>query len=108
MTITWKTWGEVVHNGWNECDFDESHHEALIKELVFEKLVICGDTHQIMAIPMFEDGYLMLSMRRWAEIMAEAYACLHGCKQGDMLPPMAFYMSSTCPIEENWPWEIDQ
>lgn len=103
MILDWKTWRQVMRERRPECKFDENHYNILIKELVNEHLVICGDTHQAMAIPVFEDGYLMLSMRRWAEVMSEAYTCAHSCKQGDTLPPMTFYMASTCPIEENLP-----
>lgn len=105
MISEWKTWGQIEEEGLPECEFDDIYYDALIQELVQHHWIICGDTHQMMCIPVFIDGYLMLSMRKWAEIMSEAYACMYPCKQGDMLPSMAFYMATTCPIKENLPWE---
>ena len=70
--------------------------DALIKELVDNKYVICGDTHQELAIPVFEDGYVMLSMRKWAEIMEKAWLMSH-----DEAP--RFYLASLCKEKEVLP-----
>lgn len=70
--------------------------DALIKELVDNKYVICGDTHQELAIPVFEDGYVMLSMRKWAEIMEKAWLMSH-----DETP--RFYLASLCKEKEVLP-----
>lgn len=40
------------------------------------------------------DGFLMLSMRRWAEVMNQAYGNQHN-----------FYMAAVCDIQEKLPNE---
>ena len=85
-----------------ECEFDEFHKDALVRELVANKYVICGDTHQCPdypCVPVFHDGYLMLSMRRWAEVMHDAYLHIN-VRQW---PEPWFYMACTCCVEENLP-----
>ena len=82
----------------NECGLDEFHEDALIKELIEKGYVICGDTHQFKAIPVFEDGYLLLSMRRWADIMQKAW------REKYMTSPN-FYIASLCNQEEKLPNE---
>lgn len=82
-----------------EADFDELHRDALIQELIKNKYVICGDTHQDLAIPVFNDGYTMLSMRKWKEIMEEAYEICNP----DLNEMPNFYMSCLCSVEENLP-----
>ena len=57
---------------------------------------VCGDTHQELAIPVFEDGYVMLSMRKWAEIMEKAWLMSH-----DEAP--RFYLASLCEEKEVLP-----
>ena len=66
----------------------------LIQEIVKNNYIICGDTHQNFAIPIFNDGFLMLSMRRWAEVMNQAYGNQHN-----------FYMAAVCDIQEKLPNE---
>lgn len=85
----------------NECDFDEWHEDALTQELVKHKYIICGDTHQHLCIPVFSDGYLLLSMRRWAEVMDNAYTHINPTKY----PDPWFYMAATCAVKENLPDE---
>ena len=98
------TYADDEHlRGYKECEFDEFHQDALIKELVKNKYIICGDTHQcpeFKCVPIFNDGYLILSMRKWAEVMSEAYFQMNPAKH----PEPWFYMASTCTIEENTPW----
>lgn len=98
------TYADDAHlQGLKECEFDEFHQDALIKELVKNKYIICGDTHQcpdFKCVPIFNDGYLILSMRRWAEVMSEAYFQMNPAKH----PEPWFYMASTCTVEENTPW----
>ena len=84
-----------------ECEFDEFHKDALIKELIKNDYIICGDTHQcpyFRCVPVFSDGYLILSMRVWAEIMGEAYKI---SKKTNIIPN--FYMATLCDIDENIP-----
>lgn len=85
-----------------EAELDELHEDALIKELVKNKYVICGDTHQHKAIPIFSDGYLLLSMRRWSKIMEDAY--VHIDVLNSARDPW-FYMATTCSVKENIPNE---
>ena len=77
-----------------EAPFDELHQDVLIQEIVKNNYIICGDTHQNFAIPIFNDGFLMLSMRRWAEVMNQAYGNQHN-----------FYMAAVCDIQEKLPNE---
>lgn len=82
-----------------EADFTELHRDALVQELIKNKYIICGDSHQYLAIPVFEDGYLMLSMRQWREVMKEAFEI---CNPGLTEMPN-FYMVCMCDVEENLP-----
>ncbi len=82
-----------------EIDFNDFVEDSLIKELVDNEYIICGDTHQYYAIPVFENGYLMLSMRKWGEIMQKAYGLVKG--QTSYLPN--FYLKSLNDIEEVLP-----
>lgn len=82
-----------------EADFDEIHKDTLVQELIKHKYVICGDSHQYLAIPVFEDGYLMLSMRKWKEIMEEVYKICN--PDLDEMPN--FYMMCMCDVEEKLP-----
>ena len=64
--------GTFVDYKYKEVDFDEEYKDALIRELVNNGYVICGDTHQYKCIPVFEGNvYIELSMRKWGELMAE-------------------------------------
>jgi hypothetical protein len=50
---------------YSEADYDENYEDALIKELVDNQYIICGDTHQYKCIPVFDyDKYVILSMRK--------------------------------------------
>ena len=87
---------------YRECAFDEFHEDLLIKELVNHKYIICGDTHQSgqhRCVPLFSDGYLLLSMRKWAEVMNEAHLYMNPLHH----EPHLFYMKATCELEENLP-----
>lgn len=95
----WIPYSEV--DKYQECEFDNMHENALIKELVENNYIICGDTHQcsdFYAVPVFNDGCLVLSMRRWQEIMKEAYKLKNPFKS---IPN--FYMASLCDIKERLP-----
>lgn len=82
-----------------EADFDNLHRDTLVQELVKNKYIICGDSHQYLAIPIFNDGYIMLSMRKWSEIMEEVYKICNP----DLNEMPNFYMACQCNIEENLP-----
>ena len=76
----------------------DSAIDAIIKELIENDYIICGDTHQRMALPVFAGcRYLMLSQRKWAEIMADAMNLKNKTKEYTYLD---FYLASCCPIEE--------
>ena len=83
-----------------EIDFNDFVEDVLIKELVDNGYIISGDTHQYYAIPVFEDGYLMLSMRKWGEIMTKVYELTRG--QTSYIPN--FYLKSLNDIEEVLPY----
>lgn len=83
---------------YQEAEFDDLHRDVIIQELVKNKFLIAGDTHQYCAIPMFDDGYILVSMRVWKELMTEAYWLMDTFKRKDDNPN--FYMASVCGIKE--------
>lgn len=87
-----------------EVPFDEFHQDVLIQELVKNNYIICGDTHQNFAIPIFNDGFLMLSMRKWAEIMDEAAMLMNPVAyvRGNY-SSISFYIACTGAVKENLP-----
>ena len=88
-------------NKYIEADYDENYEDAIIKELVDNQYIICGDTHQNMCLPVFEhDKYIMLSMRKWGEIMAKAMNLIEG---SDKYTYTDFYLISLCKKEEKLP-----
>lgn len=88
----------------HEAPFDEFHQDILIQEIVKNNYIICGDTHQNFAIPIFNDGFLMLSMRRWAEIMDEAAMLMNPVAyvKGNY-SSASFYMACIGVVKENLP-----
>ena len=82
-------------------DYDENYEDAIIKELVDNQYIICGDTYQYMCLPVFEnDEYVMISMRKWGEIMAKAMNLIEGL---DKYTYIDFYLASLCKKEEKLP-----
>ena len=85
---------------YNEIELDEAHKEAIIKDIIDNDYVIYGDTHQSdnwRGIPVFEDGYIFLSMRAWGSLMAEAQNIKEKTNKYTYLD---FYMASTGSIAE--------
>lgn len=85
---------------YNEAVYDEAHKEAIIKDIIDNNYVIYGDTHQSedwRGIPVFEDGYIFLSMRSWGELMAAAQNIREGKPKYTYLD---FYMAVTGSIPE--------
>ena len=87
-----------------EAELDKTHIRLLKKEIIKNGYIICGDTHQYKAVPLFNDGPLLLSMRRWAEIMSEAlnenlgikttyrqFYCAAGTDFKEILPTLTYY-----------------
>ena len=102
--LKWIPAKEEILSSYPECNFDKLHEDALLKELVYNKYIICGDTHQSEChncIPVFEDGYLLLSMRRWSSIMSVAYCYINKYRAAFDRPN--FYMACTCSIKEKLP-----
>ena len=88
-------------NKYIEADYNDFYEDAIIKELVDNKYIICGDTHQCMCLPVFEnDEYVMLSMRKWGEVMAKAMNLIEGL---DKYTYIDFYLVSLCKKEEKLP-----
>ena len=84
-----------------EAEYDENYEDAIIKELVDNRYIICGDTHQYMYIPIFDNNtYIILSMRKWGEIMAEVMNLIKGL---DKYTYKDFYLVSLCKKEEKLP-----
>lgn len=93
--------GHSYINKYIEADYDENYEDAIIKELVDNQYIICGDTHQYMCLPVFEnDEYVMLSMRKWGEVMAKAMNLIEGL---DKYTYKDFYLISLCKREEKLP-----
>lgn len=87
-----------------EANYDESHKEVLMKEIIDNKYIICGDTHQNLFIPVFDDGYLLLSMRKWSEVMYESISMIDSIRSAiDNLDKNTFYIASVCPLKESLP-----
>lgn len=87
-----------------EAPLDEQHWDTLIQGLVRNKYIICGDTHQNFAIPVFDDGYLLLSMRKWAEIMDEAAMLMYPTVYFKRnYSAICFYTGCTRAVKENLP-----
>lgn len=88
-----------------EAPFDKAHIELLTKELLDNNYVICGDTHQseeYNCIPVFNDGYLFLSMRTWAEVMAEVMNIKVGAHT-NKYSYADFVMADLCSYDESLP-----
>ena len=82
-------------------EYNDFYEDAIVKELVDNKYIICGDTHQYMCLPVFEnDEYVMLSMRKWGEVMAKAMNLIEG---SDKYQYIDFYLVSLCKKEEKLP-----
>ena len=84
-----------------EADYNDFYEDAIIKELVDNQYIICGDTHQYMCLPIFnDDTYVMLSMRKWGEVMAKAMNLIEGLNKYTYID---FYLASLCKKEEKLP-----
>lgn len=84
-----------------EANYNEYYEDAIIKELVDNKYIICGDTHQYKCVPIFDDNtYVLLSMRKWGEIMAKAINLIEGL---DKYTYKDFYLINLCKMEEKLP-----
>lgn len=108
-----KNFNERIEHLWTTCgigslreqyqkaEYNENYEDAIIKELVDNQYIICGDTHQYICIPVFEKNeYIMLSMRKWGEIMAKAMNLIEGL---DKYTYKDFYLISLCKKEEKLP-----
>jgi len=87
---------------YNEAEYDQAHKDAIISELIKNDYLICGDTHQSVdrdCIPLFSDGYILLSMRAWAELMAEA---MNIRNNKNKFTYMDFYMACICKYKEHY------
>lgn len=100
----WITYDELLYNkSYQELPniFYDGAIDAIVKELLDNNFVICGDSHQIWAIPVFNNNsYLMLSQRKWAEIMSDVMNIREHTKKYSYLD---FYLANHCPIEEDLP-----
>lgn len=94
--------GTGYGNIYTEAEYNNFYEDAIIKELVDNKYIICGDTHQYMCIPIFEDNtYIMLSMRKWGEVMAKAANLMYGHEK--YYDYKDFYLVSICQEKEKLP-----
>ena len=102
--IKWITWKDIEENIYYEIDdFTEDYEKAIIKEIINNNFLICGDTHQEKCIPVFRNNeYVLLSMRRWGELMAEIERLRYPNKHYTYLE---YYMACTCPEVERLPYE---
>lgn len=89
---------------YKEADFSQDYEDAIIKEIVDNDYIICGDTHQYLCLPVFEDNsYIELSMRRWAELMAQAFNLANNWENCDKYTD--FYIASASIYHETLPGE---
>ena len=92
---------DELNEQYKEADYNEYCEDAIIKELVNNQYIICGDTHQCICIPIFEDNkYIVLSMRKWGEVMAKAMNLIEGSDKYDYKD---FYLVSLCKHQEKLP-----
>lgn len=73
--VKWISYSDDIDKLYKEAPYDDEHRNAVIDALVEMEEPIYGDMHQSYncnGIPVFKDGYLMVSMRTWGELMAEA------------------------------------
>ena len=78
--------------------------DVLVKELADKEYIICGDTHQALCIPVFDDNkYLILSQRRWGEIMADAANISK--RYNKHFSYLDFYLAGYCELQEVLPNE---
>lgn len=87
---------------YQEACYDQAHKDMIIKELIDHDYIICGDTHQSYVkncIPVFNDGYIFLSMRTWGELMAEA---MNIKEHTTKYTYMDFYIASVCKKKEKY------
>lgn len=73
--IKWVAYTDDIDKLYPEAAFDDEHYNAVIDALMAMDKPIYGDMHQSYnynGIPVFEDGYYMVSMRTWGGIMADA------------------------------------
>ena len=101
----WITYDELLNNKLSYQELSDTFYEgainAIVRELLDDDFVICGDTHQVWAVPVFGyNNYLMLSQRKWAEIMSDIMNLREHTKKYSYLD---FYLASNCPIEEKIP-----
>lgn len=102
--IKWVTLEQLEQMNIPECQFDGRHEDILMQEIVANRYIICGDTHQHLAIPVFDDGYALLSMRTWADLMDGAAMEIDGYTyvRGNY-SKHSFYMASGSKIKERLP-----
>lgn len=82
---------------YKEAPYDEIHRDLIIKNLIDNDYVIYGDTHQSNehnCVPVFNDGYITVSMRTWGGIMADAMNIKNHTREYDY---MDFYMCGGIP-----------
>ena len=93
--------GHSYINKYTKVDYNDFYEDAIIKELVDNQYIICGDTYQYMCLPVFKnDVYVMISMRKWGEIIAKAMNLIEG---SDKYTYKDFYLVSLCKKEEKLP-----
>lgn len=82
-------------------DFNDVYEDVIIKDLIENNYIMCGDTYQYRYIPVFNNRYfLLISMRRWGEIMAKA---MNIKENTDKYRYTDFYLAAMCNIEEVTP-----
>ncbi len=95
---------DCFKNKYTEVDYNENYEDAIIKELIDNRYIICGDTYQYKCIPIFEnDTFITLSMRKWGEIMAEA---MNLKENVDKYTYKDFYLASLYNGIEYTPFDI--
>ena len=75
--------------------------DCIMTELLEKGYIICGDTHQKVAIPVLSgNNFVLLSQHEWAKIMADVMNFKEGNNKYTYLD---FFSSKHCPIDEKLP-----
>ena len=94
--------GNFSVDKYKKIEPDEYYEDAIIRELIDNNYIICGDTHQELCIPIFENNeYIELPMRKWGEIMAQVENLR--TRKYNYYTYEDFYLTSLCGQQQRLP-----
>ena len=87
---------------YQEVELNEDIEDVIIKDIIENDYIICGDTYQSSCIPIFDNSYYIeISMRKWGEIMAQARNLKDNPEP--LYTYRDFYLNSLCSMKEKLP-----